>query len=95
MLPQLLTTDTIDLGGNALRIIRIWRADTVESTILYLPSLATGKSRTATIRRSLGNRGNICGISPDIEQPLSMVSDTGSCTGVLGGILSRLPLKTR
>jgi glyoxylase-like metal-dependent hydrolase (beta-lactamase superfamily II) len=40
ILPQLLTTDTIDLEGNALRVIRIGRADTAESTVLYVPSLA-------------------------------------------------------
>ena len=40
VLPQLLTTDTIDLEGNALRVIRIGRADTAESTVLYIPSLA-------------------------------------------------------
>jgi hypothetical protein len=39
-LPQLVTTDTIDLEGNALRVIRIGRADTAESTVLYIPSLA-------------------------------------------------------
>jgi glyoxylase-like metal-dependent hydrolase (beta-lactamase superfamily II) len=40
VLPQLLTTDTIDLEGNELRVIRIGRADTAESTVLYVPSLA-------------------------------------------------------
>jgi|SRR5208337_111327 len=40
VLPQLLTADTIDLEGNELRVIRIGRADTAESTILYVPSLA-------------------------------------------------------
>jgi glyoxylase-like metal-dependent hydrolase (beta-lactamase superfamily II) len=40
VLPQLLTTDTIDLEGNQLRVIRIGRADTAESTVLYVPSLA-------------------------------------------------------
>src|SRR5713226_8350113 len=39
VLPQLLTTDTIDLEGNELRILRIGRADTAESTVLYVPSL--------------------------------------------------------
>jgi len=40
VLPQLLTTGTIDLEGNELRIIRIGQADTAESTVLYVPSLA-------------------------------------------------------
>ena len=40
VLPQLLTTDTIDLEGNEMRVIRIGRADTAESTILHIPSLA-------------------------------------------------------
>src|ERR1700694_2649521 len=40
VLPQLLTTDTIDLEGNKLRVIRIGRADTAESTVVYIPSLA-------------------------------------------------------
>src|SRR6266852_1428662 len=40
VLPRLLTTDTIDLEGNALRVIRIGQADTAESTVLYVPSLA-------------------------------------------------------
>jgi hypothetical protein len=35
-----MSTDTIDLEGNALRIIQIGRADAVESTVLYIPSLA-------------------------------------------------------
>jgi glyoxylase-like metal-dependent hydrolase (beta-lactamase superfamily II) len=39
VLPQLLTTDTIELEGNELRIIKIGQADTAESTIVYLPSL--------------------------------------------------------
>jgi glyoxylase-like metal-dependent hydrolase (beta-lactamase superfamily II) len=41
VLPQLLTIDTMDLEGNELRVIRIGRADTAESTALYVPSLAT------------------------------------------------------
>ena len=40
VLPQLLTADTIDLEGNELRVIRIGQADTAESTVLYVPSLA-------------------------------------------------------
>ncbi len=40
VLPQLLTTDTIDLEGNELRVIRIGQADTAQSTLLYVPSLA-------------------------------------------------------
>jgi len=40
VLPQLLTTDTIDLEGNELQVIRIGQADTAESTVLYVPSLA-------------------------------------------------------
>jgi glyoxylase-like metal-dependent hydrolase (beta-lactamase superfamily II) len=39
VLPQLLTTDTIDIEGNELRIIRIGQADTAESTVLHIPSL--------------------------------------------------------
>jgi glyoxylase-like metal-dependent hydrolase (beta-lactamase superfamily II) len=39
VLPQLLTADTIDLEGNELRVIKIGRADTAESTVLYVPSL--------------------------------------------------------
>ena len=39
VLPQLLTTETIDLEGNELRVIRIGQADTVESTIVHIPSL--------------------------------------------------------
>jgi glyoxylase-like metal-dependent hydrolase (beta-lactamase superfamily II) len=40
VLPQLLEGDTIDLEGHELRIIRIGRADTADSTVLYVPSLA-------------------------------------------------------
>jgi glyoxylase-like metal-dependent hydrolase (beta-lactamase superfamily II) len=40
VLPQLLTTDTLDLEGNELRVIRVGQADTAESTVLYVPSLA-------------------------------------------------------
>jgi glyoxylase-like metal-dependent hydrolase (beta-lactamase superfamily II) len=40
VLPQVLTTDTIDLEGNELRVIRIGRADTADSTVLFVPSLA-------------------------------------------------------
>ena len=40
VLPQLLTTDTLDLEGNELRVIRIGQADTAESTVLHVPSLA-------------------------------------------------------
>ena len=37
---QLFTSDTIDLEGNELQVIRIGPADTAESTVLYVPSLA-------------------------------------------------------
>jgi len=40
VLPQLLDADTIDLEGNELRIIHIGQADTAESTVLHVPSLA-------------------------------------------------------
>ena len=40
MLPQLLTTGTLDLEGNELRVIRIGQADTARSTVLHVPSLA-------------------------------------------------------
>jgi glyoxylase-like metal-dependent hydrolase (beta-lactamase superfamily II) len=40
VLPQLLTTDTLDLEGNELRVIRIGQADTAQSTVLHIPSLA-------------------------------------------------------
>jgi glyoxylase-like metal-dependent hydrolase (beta-lactamase superfamily II) len=40
VLPELLTSDTIDLEGNELMVIRIGRADTAESTVLHVPSLA-------------------------------------------------------
>ena len=40
VLPQLMTTGTLDLEGNELRVIRIGQADTAESTILHVPSLA-------------------------------------------------------
>jgi hypothetical protein len=40
VLPQLLTADTLDLEGNELRIIRIGQADTAQSTIRHVPSLA-------------------------------------------------------
>ena len=40
MLPHLLTTGTLDLEGNELRVISIGQADTAESTVLYVPSLA-------------------------------------------------------
>ncbi len=39
LLPELLKTDTIDLEGNELRVIRIGQADTAESTVLHVPSL--------------------------------------------------------
>ena len=40
MLPQLLTADTLDLEGNELRVVRIGQADTAQSTVLHVPSLA-------------------------------------------------------
>jgi glyoxylase-like metal-dependent hydrolase (beta-lactamase superfamily II) len=40
VLPQLLATDTLDLEGNELRVIRIGQADTAHSTVLHVPSLA-------------------------------------------------------
>jgi glyoxylase-like metal-dependent hydrolase (beta-lactamase superfamily II) len=40
VLPRLLEGDTIDLEGHKLRVIRIGRADTADSTVLYAPSLA-------------------------------------------------------
>ena len=40
VLPQLLDADTMDLEGNELRIIHIGQADTAESTVLHVPSLA-------------------------------------------------------
>ena len=40
VLPRLLTTDTLDLEGNELRVIRIGQADTAHSTVLHIPSLA-------------------------------------------------------
>jgi glyoxylase-like metal-dependent hydrolase (beta-lactamase superfamily II) len=40
VLPQLLTADTLDLEGNELRVIRIGQADTAQSTVLHVPSLA-------------------------------------------------------
>jgi glyoxylase-like metal-dependent hydrolase (beta-lactamase superfamily II) len=40
VLPQLLTTGTLDLEGNELRVIRIGQADTAHSTVLHVPSLA-------------------------------------------------------
>jgi glyoxylase-like metal-dependent hydrolase (beta-lactamase superfamily II) len=39
VLPQLLPTDTTDLEGNVLRVIKIGQADTAESTVLHIPSL--------------------------------------------------------
>ena len=39
VLPELLTTDTIELEGNELQIIRIGQADTAQSTVLHIPSL--------------------------------------------------------
>jgi glyoxylase-like metal-dependent hydrolase (beta-lactamase superfamily II) len=39
MISTPLTTDTIDLEGNGLRVIRIGRADTADSTVLHVPSL--------------------------------------------------------
>jgi len=42
VLPQRLDGDTLDLEGNELRVIRIGRADTAESTVLHVPSLAHG-----------------------------------------------------
>ena len=40
VLPQLLTTGTLDLEGNELRVLRIGQADTAHSTVLHVPSLA-------------------------------------------------------
>ena len=40
VLPQLLTVGTIDLEGHELRVIRIGQADTAQSTVLWVPSLA-------------------------------------------------------
>ncbi len=38
--PELLTSDTLDLEGNEVRIIKIGQADTAESTVLHVPALA-------------------------------------------------------
>ncbi len=40
VLPELLTTSSIDLEGNELRVIKIGQADTAQSTVLHVPSLA-------------------------------------------------------
>ncbi len=40
VLPQLLASTSIDLEGNELRVIKIGQADTAESTLLHIPSLA-------------------------------------------------------
>ena len=40
VLPHLLTTNTLNLEGNELRVIRIGQADTAQSTVLFVPSLA-------------------------------------------------------
>jgi len=40
VLPQLLTTGTLDLEGNELRVSRIGQADTAHSTVLPVPPLA-------------------------------------------------------
>ena len=40
MLPELLEGTTLDLEGNTLEVIAIGRADTAESTALYVPSLS-------------------------------------------------------
>ena len=40
VLPQLLTAGSLDLEGNELRVIRIGQADTADSTVLHVPSLA-------------------------------------------------------
>ena len=40
VLPQLLAAGTLDLEGNELRVIRIGQADTAQSTVLHVPSLA-------------------------------------------------------
>ncbi len=39
VVPQPLTTGTLDLEGNEVRVIRIGQADTAESTVLHVPSL--------------------------------------------------------
>lgn len=39
VLPQLLKSDTLDLEGNDLRVLKIGQADTAESTVVYVPSL--------------------------------------------------------
>ena len=41
VLPQRMDGDTIDLEGHELRVIRIGRADTADSTVLHAPTLAT------------------------------------------------------
>ena len=53
-MPQLLTTDTIDLEGNELRVIRIGRADTAESTVLYVPSLGIPRDQPSRGRTARG-----------------------------------------
>ena len=40
VLPQLLAAGTLNLEGNELRVIRIGQADTAQSTVLHVPSLA-------------------------------------------------------
>ena len=40
VLAQLLAAGTLDLEGSELRVIRIDRADTAQSTVLHVPSLA-------------------------------------------------------
>ena len=40
LLPRLLEGDTLELEGNDLQVIHIGRADTADSTLLHVPSLA-------------------------------------------------------
>ena len=79
VLSQLLTTETIDLEGNELRVIRIGQADTAESTIVHIPSLGavitgdlaynevhmmTAETGDAERARWLANLGEVAALEP-------------------------------
>jgi hypothetical protein len=86
VLPQLLTTDTIDLEGNELRVIRIGQADTAESTVLHVPSLA------AVVTGDLANDPKIIEESQHYLRDFSRIAAEETTTaGIVARMVERHP----
>lgn len=99
VLPQLLTTDGLDLEGNELRVIRIGQADTAESTLLYVPSLAavvtgdlaynqvhmmTAETGAAERDQWIANLGKVAALEPAVVVAGHKKVDNGNNPKIIG-----------